>query len=123
MNSFGQEEAVSSNIFAEVYSVCLFKDEFAQSTQTLQPQTATPHVGTSSKRPSLSVLLFVAPYQVNANLSHMAWTDFAALRLLFKSGHITIIGCGSLRLLTWTSSSFSEKLPTNPVVCPSNGIQ
>ena len=86
------------------------------------PQTTTPHVGTSSKRPGLSALLSVAPYQVNASPSHMAWTDFAALHLLFKSGHIIIIGCGSLQLLTWTGSSFSEQLPTNPTVCPSSGV-
>ena len=122
-HSFGQEDAVSSNISGDVYSVCLFKDKFAQSTQTLQPPNSRParqHFFKAS-RPFCTTVCSSLPSE-RKSVTH-GIDRFHCVACAVKSAHITIIGCGSLQLLIWIDLSFSEQLPTNPVACPSSGIQ
>ena len=105
-HSFGQAEAVSSNISAEVDSFCLFKDETSRSTQTLQPPNhpTGQHFFKASK-PFCATVWSSLPVERESVTNGI--DRFRHVASAVKSGHITIIGCGSLQLSTWTGSSFS----------------
>ena len=87
------------------------------------PQTAAPRIRTCSNCPSLSALLFAAPYAVNASPSRMAWTDFAALRLLsnlYISQCVAVVHCGTSRQLPrapagWNRSPYHTHPQSNSV--------